>query len=127
MSRLSRVCNMLSGALLMVAVLVTSLGAPLAQIGNTADQVFQDHISDPIVQAKCVNCHVEGGPSGHTRLVFVPRSMDVDYRSANLRTFEALVDDLADEGGAGYILNKIQGVSTAGRHGVCRSEPHLIR
>ena len=114
MSRLSPVGKMSLGALLMVAVLVTTLGVPLAQIGNTAEQVFQDHISDPIVQAKCVNCHVEGGPSGHTRLVFVRRSIDTDYQSTNLRTFEALVDDLADEGGASYILNKIQGVSHGG-------------
>ena len=33
-----------------------------------AEDLYRDLIS-PIVQSKCVNCHVEGGVSGHTRLV----------------------------------------------------------
>ena len=114
MRRWIRACNMLSGALLVMAALVTSLGVPLAQDGDDAEQVFHDHISDPVVQAKCVNCHVQGGVSGHTRLVLVPSSADMDYRQTNLRTFATLVDDLADEGGVSYILNKIQGVQHGG-------------
>ena len=34
---------------------------------ESALDFFLNHISGPIVQAKCVNCHVEGGVSGHTR------------------------------------------------------------
>ena len=40
-------------------------------IAEAAEAAFIEHISGPIVQAKCVNCHVAGGLSGHTRLVLV--------------------------------------------------------
>ena len=39
---------------------------------ESAAKVFRELISGPIVQAKCVACHVQGGLSGHTRLVFEP-------------------------------------------------------
>ena len=42
--------------------------------GETAADVFREHLSGPIVQGKCIACHVEGGQSGNTRLVFVPSS-----------------------------------------------------
>jgi len=70
-----------------------------------AEAVFQDHISQPIVQSKCVNCHVQGGESGHTRLVLV-RSVESNHEALNLQSFKDLV--AADDGGASYILNKIQ-------------------
>ena len=57
-----------------------------------------------IVQSKCINCHVEGGASGHTRLVFVPASQ-ADHMTQNQAMFEALLD----EEDADYVLNKIQG------------------
>ena len=41
-----------------------------APVGDSAEAVFRAHVWEPIVQAKCVNCHVQGGVSGHTRLVF---------------------------------------------------------
>ena len=72
--------------------------------------LFLNYISSPIVQAKCINCHVEGGRSGRTRLVFQPSSTP-DHGARNLSTIEhflATVDD-----GANRILNKIQGM----RHG----------
>ena len=73
--------------------------------------LFLNRISGPIVQAKCVNCHVEGGVSGHTRLIFQPSSTP-GHETRNLATFEnflATVDD-----GANQILNKIQGVGHGG-------------
>ena len=114
--------RVLAGALLVVAMLVQDSDSPLtrgagglwAQDDETAEEVFRDHISGPVVQSKCVNCHVQGGPSGHTRLVFVRSSDAVDHTARNLRTFENLLDDLADEGGGSYVLNKIQGVAHGG-------------
>ena len=77
---------------------------------TTAESFFAERVS-PVVQSKCVNCHVEGGASGNTRLVFV-RSDDADHLALNQRVF---ADFLADaEGGAELILNKIQGVAHGG-------------
>ncbi len=106
-----RLCKVLAGVFV-VAVLASEAGA---QDSETAEEVFHEHISGPIVQSRCVNCHVQGGVSGHTRLVFVHRSEESDHEALNLRTFENLLDAVADEGGGGsYILNKIQGVSHGG-------------
>ena len=72
---------------------------------------FLDHISGPVVQAKCVNCHVEGGVSGHTRLIFQPSS-NPDHGVLNLAVFENFLTNVED--GANLILNKIQGVGHGG-------------
>lgn len=88
----------LAAALLIVVVLASHLGAPRAQDGDTAEDVFHDHISGPIVQSRCVNCHVQGGVSGHTRLVLV-RSTETDHEALNLRAFEDLLDAVVDDGG----------------------------
>ena len=77
---------------------------------ETAEEVYRDHIS-PIVQAKCVNCHVSGGVSASTRLVFEMSSND-GYEAANRQTFERFVADV--ENGAEVILNKIRGVGHGG-------------
>ena len=76
--------------------------------GTAADaaQVFREHISGPVVQSKCVNCHVEGGLSGNTRLVFVPSSSP-EHEARNLQTFKDFLTEVED--GASYILNKIRG------------------
>ena len=72
----------------------------------SAEEVFRDHISRPIVQAKCILCHVEGGAATLTDLKFV-RSSNPGHEALN---FEAFKDFLADEEHDGeYILNKIQG------------------
>ena len=101
------------GALLMLAAMAYETSAPHAEDGTTPEEIFLDHVSGPIVQSRCVNCHVEGGVSGHTRLVLV-RSTETDHEALNLETFRALLDAVADEGGVTYILNKIQGVSHGG-------------
>ena len=77
----------------------------------TVEMVFRDRISGPIVQAKCVNCHVEGGAATLTDLKFV-RSSNPGHEALN---FEVFKDFLADEGHDGkYILSKIQGGSGHG-------------
>ena len=77
---------------------------------DTAADLFAKSISG-IVQSKCVNCHVAGGASGNTRLVFV-RDTDADHLSKNLATFETFLADVED--GAKLILNKVQGVEHGG-------------
>ena len=77
---------------------------------ETAPEAHEALIS-PIVQSKCVNCHVEGGQSGHTPLVFV-RATDADHLAKNLSVFENYLAEV--EGGADRILNKIQGALAHG-------------
>ena len=90
-----------------------------------AETFFHTYISESIIQTRCINCHVVGGLSGHTRLVFVP-SDDPGHVEHNLQTFvdflgepEAGHDHGYDhepglEHGPERILTKIQGVSHGG-------------
>ncbi|MXY70634.1 MAG: hypothetical protein F4Y47_19055 [Acidobacteriia bacterium] len=73
--------------------------------------LFSDFISSPIVQSKCIYCHVEGGASGHTRLVLTPQDVS-GHAATNLAVFQNFVDTV--EGGADLILNKIQGAEAHG-------------
>ena len=114
MFSLNRTVKVLANAMLVVAVLAADTAAPRAQDDETVEEVFHDHISGPIVQSKCVSCHVAGGQSRHTRLVFVRSSDTPDHEALNLRTFEAFLDAVAGEGGGNYVLNKIQGVGHGG-------------
>ncbi len=84
--------------------------APNGAAGGTAAEFFAARVS-PVVQAKCVNCHVEGGVSGSTRLVFV-RSENADHLALNRQAFEDFLAEAED--GAELILNKIQGVAHGG-------------
>ena len=77
----------------------------------TAEELFRTLISGPILQTKCINCHVEGGVSGNTRLVFVTDA-DTDHMATNLSVFEDFLAEVED--GADLILNKVQGVSYGG-------------
>ena len=72
----------------------------------TAEEVFRDRISGPIVQAKCILCHVEGGAATLTALKFV-RSSAPDHEALNLQTFKDFLADPEHDGK--YILDKIQG------------------
>ena len=111
---------------LVVAALALDVGAARAQdavpvlisepVDDSAEAVFRDFIWEPIVQAKCVYCHVAGGVSGHTRLVF---ERDADA-AAHLQTLADFVE--ADEHdhehthlhGHELILVKIQGAGHGG-------------
>ena len=78
--------------------------------GESASSYFEEHIS-PIIQDQCVTCHVEGGASGNTRIVFAAGS-SASHRERNqgvVADFLGLVDD-----GAELLLNKVQGVSHGG-------------
>ena len=96
---LRRLGKALAIALLAVAVLASDVGMPRAQDGETAEEVFRDYISGPIIQSKCINCHVEGGLSGNTRLVFVRSSDTADHEMLNLQSFEDFLAAVEDEGG----------------------------
>ena len=85
---LRRLGKALAIALLAVAVLASDVGMPRAQDGETAEEVFRDYISGPIIQSKCINCHVEGGavgeyPAGVRAIIGYGRPRDA--QSAELR------------------------------------------
>ena len=86
-------------------------GVDSATETESALDYFLNHISGPIVQAKCANCHVEGGVSGHTRLILHPSS-NPDHGTLNLEVFKNFLATIED--GANLILNKIQGVGHGG-------------
>ena len=88
-----------------------ALASGAATGGETAEDVFRQHISGPVVQAKCVTCHVSQGASGHTRLVFVPASTD-DHEALNYQAFEDLLTVATD--GTALVLDKIKGARTHG-------------
>ena len=79
--------------------------------GETAEDVFRQSISEPVVQSKCVNCHVFGGISGHTRLVFAPAST-TDHVSRNYQVFEDFIVSVPNA--TALILDKITGVAHGG-------------
>ena len=83
----------------------------VAPPSESASTVFGEYISGQVVQSKCINCHVEGGLSGHTRLVLSPSDVE-GHEALNLAVFQNLVSTIED--GADLILNKIQGVGHGG-------------
>ena len=91
-------------------------------VKETAEEVFREHISGPVVQGKCIACHVEGGLSGNTRLVFVPLTT-ANHEADNLKVFEDFIAEV-DEG-ATLILNKIQGVAHGGGVQVAAGTPEF--
>lgn len=129
-----RLVTMLTASL--VLVIVSSIAITAAEHeedhgehgenGGAAAAFFHDYISGPIVQSRCINCHVEGGLSGHTRLVFVRASDEPDHEALNLQTFVHFLGETEEghdhghdhedglEHGPERILTKIQGVSHGG-------------
>ena len=103
-----------------VANLSTAPGA--TEPRESAAQVFAQHISEPVVQAKCVACHTADGVAGATRLHFEPAT-NPEHQALNLQVFEdfiAAVDDATN-----YILNKMQGVDHGGRVQVAAGTPEF--
>ena len=86
-------------------------GPTSAESGDTAEDVFRNSISEPVVQSKCIVCHVSGGASGATRLVFAPATTN-DHVSFNYRVFEDFFVSVPN--GAALILDKIKGVAHGG-------------
>ena len=103
---------------------VSNLSAAPSSVGRTetAAGVFAAHLSGPVVQGKCVACHVEGGVAGATRLRFVA-STEANHETLNLRAFEEFIGAVDD--GAGVVLNKIQGVGHGGGVQVAAGTPEF--
>ena len=72
---------------------------------ETAEEAFEAQVS-PVVQSKCASCHVEGGESGHTRLVFATTAAG-DHLATNLAVFEDFLREVGN--GSQLVLGKIHG------------------
>lgn len=79
--------------------------APPGGVAGAEAAVYGTRVSEIIVQAKCVACHVAQGTAGDTRLVFAPRT-SADYFSSN---FNALRDFVRRGPGRGLLLAKARG------------------
>lgn len=92
------------------ATLSTVAGFGLSGGRSNADY-FEEQVSEPVVQDTCIACHVEGGVSGHTRLVFVDSGTE-GHAELNYEQFANLAAE--EEDAADYVLSKVQGVGHGG-------------
>lgn len=79
---------------------------------DNATDYFNNNIYSQILQARCMNCHVEGGRSGHTRLVFTITDNTDEDKANNLQILRDFIDQVDD--GAQLLLDKIQGIGHGG-------------
>ena len=79
--------------------------APPGGVAGAEAAVYGARVSELIVQAKCVTCHVAQGTAGDTRLVFAPRT-SADHSASNLK---ALQDFVRRGPGAERLLAKARG------------------
>ena len=116
------------GSVLVMSLLATPTGhitnlssSPSPSRTESAREVFRENISEPIVQGICVACHVVGGMSETTRLVFV-HSDHSGHQTINFNVFENF---LASDDHDGHdhddsqshrevILYKVQGMNSHG-------------
>ena len=115
MSCLRQLAMALAIIVVVLAGLASDSSAPRAQDDDkSAEEVFSEHISEPVVQGKCVTYHVQGGLSGNTRLVFVSHLTNLAHEALNFQTFRNFIDGFDAGGGGAFILNKIQGAEGHG-------------
>ena len=95
----------------LVAIERSSVRTDPASAAEVPADLFKDTVSGPVVQSRCIHCHVEGGLSGHTRLVFVPAGTS-GHLERNLDVLSALVTETED--GGNLILAKVQGIGHGG-------------
>ena len=83
------VMSLLSSPTGHVTNLSTVRGTVAQEAEETAAEVFAERISGPIVQGKCIACHIPGGLAALTRLHFVGASA-ADHVAHNLESIREL-------------------------------------
>jgi len=83
----------------------------IASMEADAFQLYQDTVSAPIIQTRCIVCHVSGGLAGSTRLVYTPAPQP-DYQLTNYDMLSQFI--VAEPGGSELILSKPQGMTHGG-------------
>ncbi len=74
---------------------------------QTAQTFYNANIAQPVVQSRCVLCHVDGGLSGHTRLVF---TAGANQQVPNLNVFKNFLSSVNN--GQQLILDKVAGLAS---------------
>ncbi len=95
-----------SGAPLMVTIQVQEVEQPTEPQSFT---LYTSNISQPIIQSRCIACHVSGGAASATRLVYV-RSNVADFQTTNYNTLL----DFIQTAGTSLLLSKPQGIGHGG-------------
>ena len=80
-----------------------------------AASLFAQEIAGPVLEARCLACHIEGGLSGHTRLVFDHEPSDAKQGN-NIEAFTNFFSSV--EEGDDYLLTKVRG---GNGHGLLRT------
>ena len=92
-------------------------GVPLVSTieGESGDAAsftwFVEQVSEPVIQANCIVCHVSGGVAGSTPLTYANSSV-ADYQLINYNTLMDYIENAP--GGSSLILSKPQGTAHGG-------------
>jgi len=87
----------------------------IVDVETEIEQYFVENVEQQVLQPACLNCHIEGGLSGHTNLVFNNTGEtgiggeQTTYNIAVFKDYLASVDN-----NESIILNKVQGISHGG-------------
>jgi hypothetical protein len=76
---------------------------------EAAKDLFASVISPKVIETRCIACHIAGGLSGHTRLVFEAGDSESLTNMAVLEDFISTIN-----GGGDLLLDKIRGVAHGG-------------
>jgi len=79
--------------------------------GISANEFFNENISEAIIQSTCIECHRENGIASLTPLLYI-RDTEPGYQNANFQTLSDYLE--GDESRAALILSKAQGVAHGG-------------
>ena len=88
---------------------LTNLSAA-PQRGMSAE-LFGTWVSQPVVQSQCAGCHVAGGESGDSRLVF-EASSNPNHQALNRMAIRRFLSEVA--GGANLLVDKARGIDHGG-------------
>ena len=80
---------------------------------ETTWAVFRASVSQPIVQERCIACHVDGGAAMDTDLVFVTTG-DPDHETTNYEVFRSYLSDQGEGDPASLLLDKVRGFAGHG-------------
>lgn len=83
---------------------LSSLAVSSASSAATLLAQYKATVETPVTQQQCVACHREGGPSGHTRLVFAGGTSQGDTNFIVLQNFV-----LDSDAGGELLLTKVRG------------------
>lgn len=82
-----------------------------AEGAQNAAGFFSTNVSGPVIQAVCINCHVEGGLAASSALQYTPSDTDA-YQDSNFQVLNDYV--AADSSNANNLLDKPRGVNHGG-------------